>query len=148
MHYQKGNKLTIHTTEIKDTERKFKTIATLFSKANNKKTDTSRQPVFIVGMPRTGTTLVEQILASHPQVFGAGELCNIDIAAKETAFKSNKNHGYPESISSLNKNEFNSIAAKYIEHINSKANGEQRITDKMPHNFMNVGFIFRLFPNV
>lgn len=151
LHYQKGNKLSNRNSEIKDSEKEFNRIAALFSKASNKRSDSSsinsKQPVFIVGMPRTGTTLVEQILASHPEVYGAGELINIDIAAKEAEFKFHKKHGYPESISSLNTNELDSMASEYLESVNLKTNGAQRITDKMPHNFMYIGLIFRLFPN-
>ena len=150
-YYQKGNKLADRTCNIKEIEKEFKRIATLYSKANNKRSEhssiTSNQPVFIVGMPRTGTTLVEQILASHPQVCGMGELYHIDVFAKQAENRFNKKQPFPESISSLNQEQLDMVASEYLKYINSKSNGEIRITDKMPHNFKYVGFIFRLFPN-
>jgi tetratricopeptide (TPR) repeat protein len=105
-----------------------------------------RTPIFILGMPRSGTTLVEQILASHPLVFGAGELqilanlvskiCTEDAAGK-----------FPECILELGMDGFDRIGSEYIEKIRKYSNSAQHITDKLPHNFMLLGLINKILPN-
>lgn len=104
-----------------------------------------KMPVFIVGMPRSGTTLIEQILASHPAVFGAGELVDLHEVI----------HGAPHAISGqpftawapkLTDDEFLSLGENYLERVwrlNPEAVG---ITDKMPANFFYIGMIRRMLP--
>lgn len=96
-------------------------------------------PVFIVGMPRSGTTLVEQILASHPSVHGAGELDTLPALLDEIP-------DLTGDIRSVSGNVLERAAATYIEHILSLAPQAARITDKMPANFQNIGYIHLLFP--
>lgn len=102
-------------------------------------------PIFIVGMPRSGTTLVEQILASHPDVFGAGELLamrrvvfNVEQAVKEY---------YPNQFPSLAQANLDDLANRYLLASRQHANGARFVTDKMPHNFLYIGFIKQLLPN-
>ena len=108
---------------------------------------TSNTPVFIVGTPRSGTTLVEQILCCHQDVFGAGELNWIPrcINALPGYLKSAK--GYPACAENMIADEVADLTAKYSRYLNSLASGEPRITDKMPGNFLHLGFIHILFPN-
>lgn len=99
-------------------------------------------PVFILGMPRSGTTLVEQILAAHPDVYGAGELKEFDNALH--GFKANSNLWTPTS------NEATNLAKRgkqYVETLAKLAPEAARITDKMPFNFMSVGLIHLALPN-
>ena len=104
------------------------------------------QPVFIVGMPRSGTSLIEQIISSHPDAYGAGELSQIwDISNSVCGAEHMIN--YAENLSSLSSEELNGYADNYLNTIRGLSNGEIRITDKMPHNFMQLGLIERLFPN-
>lgn len=101
----------------------------------------SQRPVFIVGMPRSGTTLTEQILASHPAVFGAGELQDILHIVK--AMKQR----YPEALASLTKAEMTEHAQYYLAALDRRAAPEAiRVTDKLPVNFMHLGLIATLFP--
>lgn len=98
-------------------------------------------PVFVVGMPRSGTSLVEQILASHPEVYGAGELNLINREAVRLRIES----GYPLNAASAD--ELENIAAGYLDYLSRLGGGALRITDKMPTNFRNLGLIAQLFPN-
>src|SRR5579884_4178728 len=84
---------------------------------------TSERPVFILGMPRSGTTLVEQILASHPAVFGAGELAWLAEAAGA---------GYPGSIVGADAAAMHAVAARYLARHDAIAPAAARVTDKMP----------------
>jgi len=103
-------------------------------------------PVFIVGMPRSGTTLVEQIISKHSQVFGAGELNKIGETAQVIA---KKGKDFPENILNLKKNAIEKMAREYEQHLQQikGPNIVQRITDKMPANFQYLGLIALLFPN-
>ncbi|MEJ2441291.1 MAG: sulfotransferase, partial [Gammaproteobacteria bacterium] len=101
-------------------------------------------PIFIIGMPRSGTTLTEQILASHSQVHGAGELNELKFLI-ERACESHTQE-FPQGLLGLNKTELSAIASTYLERLHAYAPGAPRITDKMPHNFLYLGLIHLLFP--
>jgi tetratricopeptide (TPR) repeat protein len=87
----------------------------------------SELPIFIVGMPRSGTTLAEQILASHAEVYGAGELTFWEGAAAESGMMSR-------------------IATACLERLGAISAGARRVVDKMPGNFMNLGLIHAALP--
>jgi tetratricopeptide (TPR) repeat protein len=106
--------------------------------------DYSRVPVFIVGMPRSGTTLLEQILASHSGVFGAGE---IDDFAKSLMQMPGASEGFPEFASTLPIGELRYLGRRYIDRLNARAPGVTRIVDKMLSNFAYIGFIHLALPN-
>ncbi len=104
----------------------------------------SNRPVFVVGMPRSGTSLTEQILASHPRVFGAGELTFWDAAvnAFETTGQTTRDdHGRADAAVTED------LALAYLERLNRVAGDALRVVDKMPPNFMNLGLIHATFPN-
>lgn len=101
------------------------------------------RPIFIVGMPRSGTSLVEQILASHPQVFGAGELGDLGLLALSTATGDKE---YPESVPDLVPDDVERLATAYRQRLDALAPGARRVTDKMWQNFEFLGFIAMLFP--
>jgi tetratricopeptide (TPR) repeat protein len=101
--------------------------------------NSSARPVFIVGMPRSGTTLAEQILASHPAVFGAGELMFWNNASA-TYQSSARNHEESESL-------IGKLAADYQELLAGLAPDALRVVDKMPANFMSLGLIHAALPN-
>jgi tetratricopeptide (TPR) repeat protein len=103
-------------------------------------------PVFIVGMPRSGTTLVEQILASHPQVFGAGELkCFSDVVARRATESGARS--FRELTSSMSAEQFRRLGERYVAEIKRLAPKATRITDKMPTNYIYVGLIHLALPN-
>lgn len=99
-------------------------------------------PVFIIGMPRSGTTLIEQILASHPELFGAGELDAID---KATIKARAALQDAPDMATSLQR--LRKIGQEYQEHVWKLAPDAQYITDKMPSNFRHLGLIHLMLPN-
>lgn len=95
-------------------------------------------PVFVVGMPRSGTTLVEQILASHPAVFGAGELTVLpDLVAA---------HGLADTLAGANDPALTRLGEAYVAEISKLAPGAGRIVDKLPYNFLRAGLIHVALP--
>jgi tetratricopeptide (TPR) repeat protein len=115
--------------------------------ANNAKSsiDTSL-PIFIVGMPRSGTSLTEQILSSHPEVAGAGELNDINDIVAALPGSLNTTQPYPQCITNLTADSCNKLAQSYLDKLTDLCGNNRFITDKMPHNFMNIGLISLLFP--
>lgn len=105
----------------------------------------SALPVFIFGMPRSGTTLVEQILASHPAVFGAGELGDVSIGL-ELGFLTSLT-GSPEDISTIPNGFWREAGAQYIERLAALAPGSTMVTDKTLTNFLRAGLVHLALPN-
>lgn len=104
-------------------------------------------PVFVLGMPRSGTTLVEQIIASHPEAFGAGELYEIrDLAAALPGLVPG-GKPFPECLSALDAATAAELAEGHLARLRELAPEARRIVDKMPNNFLRLGLIARLFPN-
>ncbi len=106
----------------------------------------SQRPVFIVGMSRSGTSLTEQILASHSQVHGAGELKNLQEMVRKLPNLLVTDTPYPECLLQLTQHTCNELAADYLEQLEQHSGEALRITDKMPQNFHNLGLIALLFP--
>jgi tetratricopeptide (TPR) repeat protein len=107
--------------------------------------DPSALPVFIVGMPRSGTTLIEQILASHPKVFGAGELREIGKLA--TSVRNPPGVVSADALSKISGEELRRLGEAYVQAVRRLAPEAERITDKMPGNFAQAGFIHLVLPN-
>lgn len=107
--------------------------------------DPTTAPVFVLGMPRSGTTLVEQILASHKKVFGAGELKDL---GKIISRLSDRAHiPFPEIASSMSADDLLGIAKDYLDAIRAIAPRATLITDKMPLNFYFIGLIHLALPH-
>ena len=110
----------------------------------------SARPIFIVGMPRSGTTLTEQIISSHPLVFGAGELPAVPNEIRRVtrqAQAAGETVDFPGWVPMVEDEKFAEMAQGYLDYI-AELNGDAlRVTDKMPHNFLNVGLIAAMFPN-
>lgn len=105
----------------------------------------SQLPIFVVGMPRSGTTLIEQILASHPAVFGAGELREMEwleaslTPAGGTAL-------FPDSVAAVPTEALRTLTASYLERMQAYAPSAAHVVDKMPHNFLRAGLIHWALP--
>ena len=107
----------------------------------------STLPIFVLGMPRSGTTLVEQIIASHPAVHGAGELSHLSIITDRSVETPTGARRYPENIFYLTPTACRAIADEYLRCLQHHAPTATRITDKMPGNFVTIGLIHALLPN-
>ena len=106
----------------------------------------SERPVFVVGMPRSGTTLTEQILASHPEVYGAGELGVINAITRLMPVVLNTQTRYPECMSQASGRTFDHAARYYLKALRKRDIESKRVVDKLPHNFMHLGLISIIFP--
>ena len=105
----------------------------------------SSVPVFVLGMPRSGSSLVEQILASHPQIQGAGELTALD--ATLTSILTAAGLQYPECVPVLDCAALERLGSSYLSLLPALEEGKARITDKSPGNFLNIGLIRLILPN-
>ncbi len=99
----------------------------------------SALPVFVFGMPRSGTSLVEQILASHPAVHGAGELRHLPAAVEQIG-------GLPASVKTLSAEQLAAMGAEYRAAVTGLARGRALVVDKMPSNFLWAGLIRMILP--
>ena len=104
----------------------------------------SKLPVFIVGMPRSGTTLVEQILANHPQVYGVGELPDIPHIGLQLG---KKKPNYPVCLSLIDPPTAQGIAARHLERLARLGGPAARVVDKLPENIFHLPLIHLLFPH-
>ena len=103
-------------------------------------------PVFIVGMPRSGTTLVEQIIASHPEVTAAGELTCIKQLTRPLATWVDNGREYPDCVNAAKPEMIAELADRYLGYLAERGHTAARIIDKAPGNFIYLGFIATLFP--
>lgn len=103
-------------------------------------------PIFIVGLPRSGSTLLEQILASHSMVDGTGELPDISMIA-QALNKPREGQLFPGCMINLSQNELNALGETYLENTRRQRGSAPFFTDKMPNNFAYVGFIKTILPN-
>jgi tetratricopeptide (TPR) repeat protein len=129
--------------------KQFIDLAEIFSKENIDRLrgggDSSALPIFVLGMPRSGTTLTEQIIASHPEVYGAGELPELlRIAHRRTSAATNS---FPDNLRYLDHPTLAAWGAEYIASVKPRAPDARHITDKMPANFFAVPLIHLMLPN-
>lgn len=97
-------------------------------------------PIFVIGMPRSGTTLIEQIISSHPDVGAAGEISAMNDVTRRVS-------GFPETLSALQDDAFLNVGEDYLSSLRQHAPGAKRITDKTPSNMYMVGLIHLALPN-
>ena len=108
---------------------------------------TSRLPVFILGMPRSGSTLVEQIVCSHPQVYGAGELQAVSTIIQTIAQQLEHANPYPECMSLFDKQMSEEYSERYLQVLALHSTDAKHVTDKFPGNYFKIGLIKTLFPD-
>jgi tetratricopeptide (TPR) repeat protein len=109
--------------------------------------DPSPAPVFVVGMPRSGTTLIEQILASHRDVHGAGEIEDFERAAAELGGVAALALRRPEIVAEMSDEQFRRLGANYVRRIGADASSASRIVNKTTDNFRFAGLIALALPN-
>jgi tetratricopeptide (TPR) repeat protein len=108
----------------------------------------SAEPIFVVGLPRSGSTLIEQILASHSQVEGTSELHYAGLVA--TSLNRNRADGvnYPQAVHELRGEHFKRLGADYLEYAQiHRVEGKPFFIDKMPNNFPTIGFLHLILPH-
>jgi len=131
------------------TRQQFDAVKTFFNRDNIERLSaygsSDDTPIFIVGMPRSGTSRVEQILASHSQVFGAGELNYVKTLLLRSGDYSADDFVTAQLDTTAEK--VRHIAEQYLRLLRQYDRKAMHITDKMPHNFRLLGFIRCLFPN-
>jgi hypothetical protein len=109
--------------------------------------DRSAAPIFIVGLPRSGSTLVEQILASHSRVEGTMELPNIISITHQFDDMVTSRDGYPETVATAPVGLLSALGSRYLEETEPLRTGCEHFTDKLPNNFSHVGLIHAILPH-
>ncbi|MDC9720984.1 MAG: sulfotransferase [Gammaproteobacteria bacterium] len=148
--YKKGNDINRDNYKYSknDSVELFTHIMSAYSESFLSETSNSgveeNKPIFILGMPRSGTTLVEQIISSHTDVTGAGELSYMGDQTKQ--YKGGM-LAFHKRFSGMGPEKWATIAGAYLQGLNGYDEGKAHITDKMPHNFLNIGMISKLLPN-
>lgn len=148
LHFQSANRLKYSGFDLEGLRRLVKEITGTLDRnyfaQQRRVADGVARPLFILGMPRSGTSLIEQILDSHSQVHGGGELYYLNqIAGKITQ----AGGPYGAAVARLNEDELNRYAGEYLDRIAMLDDSSRYVSDKMPQNFLHLGLIARLFPN-
>lgn len=130
------------------TKADFDQVKKLYSKetlsALKGKGSDSEVPIFIVAMPRSGTTLLEQVVSSHSKVYGGGELPLGNASAQK--LKEDLGQVTPENLKAKLAEEAEFYANLYLDYLPKRAAGETHLSDKMPNNFMHLGFLQTVLP--
>lgn len=149
-HYKQANVIgkpaLLDTTGVDVFNKTHKVYTTKFFEQNAGLGSESETPVFVIGMPRSGTTLIEQIIRSHPEGAGAGELSEIEAVSKNIC-PVDKLNSYRQKLDKiLNAEMIEQHAESYLKVLRHSREDASRIVDKMPDNFIFIGLIKTLFP--
>ena len=151
-HYKEGNWLQRKQIKYNSEEYKlsiddlitfFKSNKDIFKSRANIKND---DPIFILGLPRSGSTLIEQILSSHSLIDGTQELPNIMAISRDIKLI-DPNNGYPNNLMDIDTSSFNDFGQKYIDETMWARSSKPFFIDKMPNNFVHIGLIKLILPN-
>ena len=149
--YYEGNKVKKGLIKYSsdDTSYNTKRILDFFSKENinnlSKSSTNNPDPIFVLGMPRSGSTLVDQIISSHSKVDGTQELPNIIKIAAE--LNNDKQNSYPEVLKELDDLKISKLGKDYISETTWARDNAPFFIDKMPNNFIHIGLIKTILPN-
>ena len=151
-HYQRANALQLSQCQFKTRELKafFQNIK---SKSKGRSLSAQRlslsnelTPIFILGLPRTGSSLLEYCLAKHPDISGAGELPYIGQHLAKYFHSQTQQH-YPDFLPNISPKQRDDAAKMYLELLAKHAKSNNFVIDKLPANFQSIGLIYTLFPN-
>ena len=151
-HYREGNWLQRKQIKYNAEDYKISIDEIIdFFKNNNdifksKASLNNDDPIFILGLPRSGSTLIEQILSSHSLIEGTQELPNIMAISRDIKLI-DQNNGYPENLLGIDSSVFNDLGQKYIDETKWARSSKPFFIDKMPNNFVHIGLIKLILPN-
>ena len=151
INYSKGNRVKkgLIKYSSRETSEKTKKVLNFFNEENISSLSNSstldRDPIFVLGMPRSGSTLIDQIISSHSMVDGTQELPNIIKIAAE--LNSDSDDNYPEALKDLKSNELSALGLNYISETKWARESAPFFIDKMPNNFIHIGLIKTILPN-
>ncbi len=151
-HYAAGNSAKRRTAPFDAAafEDKCRRVAATFSteffRARSDSGLSDPAPIFIVGLPRSGSTLVEQVLASHSQVEGTMELPHILRYVRELDHRGGATDAYPESVAELAPEQLLALGRRFLAETRIYRSGRTRFIDKMPNNFSHIGLIHLMLP--
>lgn len=149
-HYTRGNTINKRGFDRSQPEHDVNAMTKLYTadylKRMARADNRSELPVFIVGMHRSGTSLVEQILACHPDVHGAGELPDIMQMVSSLHSLLGSDCRNIDCLPMMTKNVLDLLSEKHLARLASLGGPSKRVVDKMPGNFMYLGFIQQMFP--
>ena len=149
--YYEGNKVKKGLIKYSsdDTTDNTKRILNFFNEENIQKLSKSsagdRDPIFVLGMPRSGSTLIDQIISSHSKVDGTQELPNIIKIASE--LNTNNQNNYPEVLKELDDSKLSNLGKDYLSETAWARDSAPFFIDKMPNNFIHIGLIKTILPN-
>lgn len=150
-HYSQANKLSSQSVNKEKHAEYIDNIISVFKEDDISMVAVANpcdpRPVFIVGMPRSGTSLVEQILSSNSNVYGVGELLEIPNIIKSLYKDSPSKKEYPFGIKNLELGKLNSLVEMYMGAIEMPSASVECFTDKLPYNYLYLGLVGMLFPN-
>ncbi|MFT5139965.1 MAG: tetratricopeptide (TPR) repeat protein [Lysobacterales bacterium] len=152
-HYQRGNDLRrghevydpVQTQVIHD--RIIKVFDREFIEGRDGSGDPDPSPILIVGLPRSGSTLIEQILASHSQVEGTMELPDLARVIKEINRARKDRIEFPEAMAELSLDDLKALGGQYLKSTMRYRTGKPYFIDKMPNNFPSIGLLHLILPN-
>jgi len=152
-HFHTGNELR-RTSEIYDSvttqvthDALIETFDEEFVNSTKGSGCQSDAPIFILGLPRSGSTLIEQILASHSQVEGTRELPDISLLGRRLTKSKPPGIKYPDAVKHMTDEEKTEYGESYLETSKRYRTDKPRFIDKMPNNFAHIGFIKTILPN-
>jgi tetratricopeptide (TPR) repeat protein len=153
-YYERGNALKRSESRYRpqiietNTKKQIEVFTPAFFQERGGWGDPSPDPIFVLGLPRSGSTLLEQILASHSQVEGTQELPNVqaivlDLQGREPDLD---NPRYPAALLDMTEQDFRRLGEKYLEDTQVFRKGRRFFIDKMPNNFRHIGLIHLMLP--
>jgi tetratricopeptide (TPR) repeat protein len=149
-HFTRGNAAirSLRSYSSKHDEAMFDALIRTFPTAHEgpAEGDPTEEPIFIIGMPRTGTTLLDRVLSSHPDVYSTGELQNFPTAAQQASGSRLPLLFDPDIVTCTHAIDWQKLGATYLASTRPATAERPRFIDKLPHNFLYAGFIARALP--
>ena len=148
--YTQGNSVDARPFDAHVYAQKIEHLISTFSAQNlatlPRAADRSELPIFVVGMPRTGSTLVERIIDRHPKAHGAGEIAVMAEMVGSLMFELDSYSPYPDCIADLTQEAADRLGRAYLDQLRRTGRGAVRVVDKALRNYENLGLISRLVP--